>query len=150
MGPSFRSGCVPLAGLLASLLLSACGQETVAPSVNVTGRWVGPVTSTSGPPTFDPSFGTYQLTLDLAQSGSSVTGSFRADISLSGTVAGGVSDRTVQLVMQFAPCGGSSGTGPGTENFTGTVDGTGRTMAVVAQGTICGSGDYLSGTLTRQ
>jgi hypothetical protein len=150
MGRSFRSGCVLLAGLLAALLLPGCGQDPVAPSVDVTGRWVGPVDSTTGPPSYDPSFGRYQLTLILTQSGSAVTGTFSSDISLSGTVTGGISDRTVQLVMQFAPCGGSSGTGPGTENLTGTVDGTGRTMAVVAQGSPCGSADYIAGTLTRQ
>jgi len=150
MGPSFRSGYVLLPGLLAALLLPSCGQETVAPSVDVTGRWVGPVDSTTGPPSFDPSFGRYQLTLILRQSGSGVTGTFQSDISLSGTVSGGIADRTVQLVMQFASCGGSTGTGPGTENLRGDVDGTGRTMTIVAQGSPCGSGDYLSGTLTRQ
>jgi hypothetical protein len=150
MSRSFRSGCVLLAGLLAALLLPACGQETVAPAVDVTGRWVGPVDSTTGPPSYDPSFGRYQLTLILTQSGSGVTGTFQSDISLSGTVSGGGSGRTVQLVMQFAPCGGSPGSGPGIENLRGDVDGSGQAMAISAQGSPCGSADYLSGTLTRQ
>jgi hypothetical protein len=141
---------VLLEGLLAALILAACGQEAVAPSVDVTGRWVGPVTSTTGPPSYDPSFGGYRLTLELTQSGSSVTGTFSSDISLSGSVAGGIADRTVQLVLQFAPCGGSTATGPGTENLTGTVDASGRTMAVASQGSPCGSPDYFTGILTRQ
>jgi hypothetical protein len=131
-----------------ALALVGCGKDPVPPSVDVTGQWVGPVDSTTGPPSYDPSFGTYQLTLDLVQSGSTVTGSFRSSISLSGTVNGAVTDRTVRLVMQIAPCGGSPF--PGSESLEGTVDFTGNSMRVSAQGTACGSPDYLLGTLTRQ
>lgn len=115
--------------------------------MNVTGRWTGTVDSTTGPPSFDANFGEYQLTLDLVQDGAGVTGTFQGSNSLSGTVSGGVSDRTAQLVMQFAPCGGPPYP-PGAETFRGTVDASGTSMSVVFQGTPCGAPDETRGTLT--
>jgi hypothetical protein len=128
---------------------SACGGGSGAepPAVDLTGTWVGEITSTTGPPGYDPNFGTYQMTLELNQSGATVTGTFHADISLSGTVSGWVAGRRTQLSLQFAPCSAFS---PGPVKLTGTVSDPGTTMAVQYEGTPCGSVDVGTGTLTRQ
>jgi hypothetical protein len=139
----------PILAACLALSLAACGKDAIPPSVNVTGRWIGQVDSTTGPPSHDSNFGTYQLTLDLAQDGAAVTGTFLTSISLSGTVAGAVADRTVRLVMQFAPCGGPV-LPSGTENLEGTVDFAGNSMPVLYQGVACGAPDYVQGTLARQ
>jgi hypothetical protein len=139
--------------LVVALVLasSGCGSGNWSgadpPAVDVTGTWVGPITSTTGPPSYDPNFGTYQMTLDLVQSGANVTGTFHADISLSGTVSGWVAGWRTQLAFKFAPCSAFS---PGPVNFTGTVSSPGTTMAVQYEGTPCGSVDFGTGTLTRQ
>jgi hypothetical protein len=129
---------------------SACGSWSGAepPAVDVTGTWAGEITSTTGPPGYDPNFGTYQMTLDLNQSGANVTGAFQTDISLSGTVSGYMAGWGVHLTLQFAPCSAFS---PGPVKLTGTVANPGaRTMAVQYEGTPCGSQDFGTGTLTRR
>ena len=137
--------------LAAALVSGACGGGSWSgaepPAVDLTGIWVGEITSTTGPPAYDPNFGTYQMTLELFQSGANVTGTFHTDISLTGTVSGWVAGWRTQLSLKFAPCSAFS---PGPVNFTGTVSEPGTTMAVQYEGTPCGSVDYGTGTLTRQ
>jgi hypothetical protein len=130
---------------------SACGSGNWSgaepPAVDVTGIWVGPIISTTGPPSYDPNFGTYQMTLDLNQSGANVTGTFHTDISLSGTVSGWVAGWRTRLTLKFAPCSAFS---PGPVDFTGVVNDPGTSMAVQYEGTPCGSVDSGTGTLMRQ
>jgi hypothetical protein len=157
LGPSLQEkgymGGVPRVPILVVVAValgsSAClSGDVVPPAVDVTGSWVGQITSTTGPPGYDPNFGEYQMTLDLNQSGANVTGSFHTDISLSGTVSGWVAGWRTQLSLKFAPCSAFS---PGPVTLTGTVSEPGATtMAVQYEGTPCGSEDFGTGILTRQ
>ena len=137
----------------ALIAVVACGGTTLAPpGVDVTGRWVGSVDSTSGPPSFDPVFGTYTMTLQLTQSGANVTGTMTSDGSLGGQVAGGVSGRRIDLRITVAPCGGPTNR-PGLFALTGNVRedaAVPATMDVTYQGTACEVADYGSGTLNKR
>jgi hypothetical protein len=128
----------------------ACGGSSSPPAVDVTGRWVGSVESNAGPPGYEPVFGTYTMTLDLVQSGSSVTGPMTTDVQLRGMAAGGVSGLRVDLRITVPPCGGP---GPinqsGSLSLVGTISADGRTMSVQYEGTACEQADYGRGVLTR-
>ena len=132
---------------LALALATGCGTESPPPTVDVTGTWVGSVDSTSGPPSFDPVFGTYTLTLELVQDGSHVTGTLAG--AFSGTIAGGVSGDRANLAVTVAPCGGP-GNPVATVILTGTMQNTTSgipLMSIAYQGTPCGVADYGTGVL---
>jgi len=131
---------------------AGCGTQAPAPTVDVTGTWVGSIDSNAGPPGFEPVFGTYSLTLQLLQTGSGVTGTFDSVGAFSGTVQGGVSGDRATLAVTVAPCGGP-GNSTGRVTLTGTVTNPGAAtllMDVAYQGTPCGVADYGTGTLRRQ
>ena len=132
---------------VALAMAAGCGTESPPPTVDVTGTWVGSVDSNTGPPGFDPVFGTYTLTLELVQDGSHVTGTLVG--AFSGTIAGGVSGDRANLTVTVAPCGGP-GNSVATVNLTGTVQNTFSGISVMSikyQGTPCGVVDYGTGTL---
>jgi hypothetical protein len=132
---------------LALALAAGCGTQAVPPAVDVTGTWVGSVDSTDGPPSFDPVFGTYTLTLILVQHGSNVTGTLGG--AFSGTLSGSVSGDRAVLVVNVAPCGGP-GNLAATVSLTGTVQNPGSAnpaMSVTYQGTPCGVADHGTGIL---
>ena len=74
------------------VIAGGCEPQPPAPAIDVTGTWVGTVDSTDGPPGFNPVFGSYTLSLDLVQAGSSVTGTFRSVGAFDGTIVGTVTD----------------------------------------------------------
>jgi hypothetical protein len=132
---------------LALAMATGCGTESPPPTVDVTGTWVGPVDSNTGPPGFDPVFGTYTLTLELVQDGSRVTGTLVG--AFSGTVAGGVSGDRASLTVAVAPCGGP-GNSAATVVLSATVQNTFSgvpLMNIAYQGTPCGVVDHGTGTL---
>jgi hypothetical protein len=135
---------------LALAAATACGTDAPPPSVDVSGTWTGPVTSTAGPPGFEPVFGTYTMTMMLVQDGAHVTGTLSSDSAFSGTVAGGVSGDRVTLSVAVAPCGGP-GNAASSVSLTGTVRNPGAAapiLDVAYQGTPCGVADYGTGALT--
>ena len=128
-----------------------CGPGATPLTVDVTGTWAGGVDSTDGPPGFNPVFGSYTLTLDLVQTGSSVTGTFRSVGAFDGTIVGGVSGVRAILTVSVPPCGGP-GNLPGTVQLEGTVQDPGSAivlMEIAYQGTPCGVADYGTGVLRR-
>ena len=132
---------------LALALATGCGTESPPPSVDFNGTWVGSVDSTTGPPSFDPVFGTYTLTLELVQDGSHVTGTLAG--AFSGTIAGGVSGDRANLTVTVAPCGGP-GNSVATVVLTGTVQEAPSgipLMTIAYQGTPCGVADHGTGIL---
>jgi hypothetical protein len=150
MAPPNLPRLLAAAALAATFALAGCGSDAPAPAVDVSGTWIGPIESTAGPPGYEPVFGTYQMTLVLAQSGANVSGTFQSDVGLSGTAAGGVSGRTLTLRLAVAPCGGP-GNAPGSLSLTGNVPAfTTSSLVVDYLGTACGVGDYGHGTLTRR
>ncbi len=135
--------------LVWTALAAGCGVDAAPPAVDVTGTWSGPVESNAGPPGYEPVFGTYRMTLALAQTGSSVTGTLASDTAFSGSVAGGVSGSTLTLRVGVAPCGPPGGAA-GTVTLDGTVStGSPGTMNVTYVGTPCGVEDHGQGVLTR-
>ena len=94
------------------VLAGGCEPQPPAPAIDVTGTWVGTVDSTDGPPGFNPVFGSYALSLDLVQAGSSVTGTFRSVGAFDGTIVGTVTDDRAVLTVIVSPCGGP-GSPPG-------------------------------------
>ena len=132
---------------LALAVATGCATEAPQPTVDVTGTWVGSVDSTSGPPSFNPVFGTYTLTLELVQDESHVTGTLAG--AFSGTIAGGVSGDRANLTVTVAPCGGP-GNSVATVVLTGTVQEAPSgipLMTIAYQGTPCGVADYGTGVL---
>ena len=128
-----------------------CGPQPRSPTVDVTGTWVGTVESTDGPPGFNPVFGSYTLSLDLVQAGSSVTGTFISVGAFNGSVVGTVTDDRAVLTVNVSPCG-SPGNSPGTVQLLGTVQDSGSATAlmdIAYQGTPCGVADYGTGLLRR-
>ena len=128
-----------------------CGSQANPPAVDVTGTWVGNVDSTDGPPGFNPVFGNYTLTLDLVQTGPSVTGTFRSDGAFNGTIVGTVTDDRAVLTVSVPPCGGQ-GNSPETVQLMGTVQDSGSAfvlMDIAYQGTPCGVADHGTGVLRR-
>ena len=143
---------IQLALGLALAMTASCGTQAPAPTVDVTGTWVGSMDSNAGPPGFEPVFGNFSLTLQLVQTGSGVTGTFDSVGAFSGTIQGGVSGDRATLVVTVAPCGGS-GNSTGRVALTGTVQNPGSAillMEVAYQGTPCGVADYGTGTLRSQ
>ena len=109
------------------------------------------VESTDGPPGFNPVFGSYTLTLDLVQTGSSVTGTFKSVGAFNGTIVGTVTDDRAVLTVSVTPCGGP-GNSPGTVQLVGTVRESGPAivlMDIAYQGTPCGVADHGTGSLRR-
>jgi len=132
---------------LALTMATGCGTESPPPSVDFTGTWVGSVDSSTGPPGFDPVFGTYTLTLELVQDGSRVTGTLVGVFS--GTIAGGVSGDRAILTVTVAPCGGP-GNSVATVVLTGTLQNStsgSPLMSIAYQGTPCGVADFGTGIL---
>ena len=128
-----------------------CGPQASPPTIDVTGTWTGNVDSTDGPPGFNPVFGSYTLTLDLVQTGSNVTGTFRSVGAFDGTIVGAVTDDRAILTVSVPPCGGP-GNSPGTVQLVGTVQDPGSAivlMDIVYQGTPCGVADHGTGVLRR-
>ena len=137
---------------LALAMTASCGTQAPAPTVDVTGTWVGSMDSNAGPPGFEPVFGTFTVTLRLVQAGSGVTGTFDSVGAFSGTIQGGVSGDQAILTVTVAPCGGP-GNSTGRVILTGTVQNPGSApllMGASYQGTPCGVADYGTGTLRRQ
>lgn len=136
---------------VALVIAVGCGPQPPAPAIDVTGTWVGTVDSTDGPPGFNPVFGSYTLSLDLVQAGSSVTGTFRSVGAFDGTIVGTVTDDRAVLTVIVPPCGGP-GNPPGTVQLVGTVQDSGTAivlMGIAYQGTPCGVADYGTGLLRR-
>jgi hypothetical protein len=130
-------------------MATGCGTDSPPPTFDVTGTWVGSVDSNTGPPGFDPVFGTYTLTLRLVQDGSHVTGTLVG--AFSGNIEGGVSGDRASLLVTVAPCGGP-GNLVATVHLTGTVQDTFSgipLMRITYLGTPCGVVDYGTGTLRR-
>ncbi len=135
--------------LFAAALAAGCGVDAAPPAMDVTGTWSGPIESTAGPPGYEPVFGTYRMTLVLAQTGSDVTGTLTSDTAFSGTVAGGISGNGLTLRVAVAPCGPTGGPS-GTATLTGTISGgSPSTLSVSYVGTPCGVEDHGQGVLTR-
>ncbi len=146
---TLRNPIPAVIALAAAALAAGCGVDAAPPAVDVTGTWSGPIESNAGPPGYEPVFGTYRMTLALAQTGSSVTGTLASDGAFSGSVAGGVSGNTLTLGIGVAPCGPPGGSS-GTVTLTGTVlAGSPGTMNVSDVGTPCGVEDHGQGVLTR-
>ena len=132
---------------LSLAMATGCGTGSPPPSVDFAGTWVGSVDSSTGPPGFDPVFGTYTLTLRLVQDGSHVTGTLVG--AFSGTIAGGVSGDRANLIVTVAPCGGP-GNLAATVVLTGTVQSAASgipLMNITYQGTPCGVADHGTGIL---
>ncbi len=142
--PGQRVKCGLLAAMLAA---TAClgSRMSAPPAVDVTGTWTGDIDSNTGPPGYDPVFGTYRMTLRLTQSGSSITGEMSSDVVLEGPVSGAIAARRVLLTITVPGCGAQGS--PETLELVGDVDADGRTMSVRYTGMDC-SGDG-TGVLTR-
>ena len=111
-----------IAGLMIfGALLSGCGgddDDGMTGDVNVTGTWDAVMTVTGG--TQAPAGMQFTAVLTLAQSGSSVTGTFRTEGGLSGQVSGSVSGQFLSFTLsQGYPCSGTF-RGSGTVNDLGT------------------------------
>jgi hypothetical protein len=100
MGPVTRGW--PLG--TAVVLLLACGVTPLPPAFDLSGTWVGTVTSTT--PQGDPVYGTYDAKLVLEQNRSVLKGSYSSS-PVSGSVLGAMGGDRVELTVYTANCNGS-------------------------------------------
>jgi len=108
-------------GLTAVLVLAACGDGGTGPEINVTGTYMGNYTATSDPGV------TYEVVLQLTQSGSQVTGTLTTNSGRSANISGSISGSRITGTFTYTDgCAGSAST---------TID-------------ISNSGTQLSGTYT--
>lgn len=111
------------------------------PSVDVTGRWVGPYNSSV--------FGSQTATLVAQQIGASCTGTYSTSTGALGTVSGSVSGDTLHFTITVTTPGCSG-------SFTGTgivdIPAVGNlTMSISASGSsTCGGAESGTGILTLQ
>jgi hypothetical protein len=133
--------------VLAAILfvITGCGggggaTQTVA-TANATGTWTGSFTSSLG--------GTHQVTLNLVQNGSSLSGAYSTSTGAVGTASGSVVGNMaiVTFTMTSQGCNGTfSGSAMITEPGSGP-----STMACNFSGsTTCGGNETDTGTLTKQ
>lgn len=111
-----QPGAVSRRGAFVALALLACGgggSNAPAPTVDVSGTWIGTLTSTDGRGT--PVFDVLTVTLILSQNGRALSGIFRS-AGPTGAVAGSVSANRVEftVVVSTANCAGRL-------SFTGSV-----------------------------
>ncbi len=140
MGPVTRGRPIGTAVLLAL----ACGVTPLPPAFDLSGTWVGTVTSTT--PQGDPVYGTYDAILVLEQNRSTLKGSYSSS-AVSGSVLGAVGGDRVELTVYTANCSGSL-------TFKGHVNepgGSPPTMDLDYEGYQACSGDQVgSANFTRQ
>jgi hypothetical protein len=112
-GPLVTVGCRWLIGVGLSVWLSGCSSST-APPTGVNGKWDGTLSQPNGPVYLN-----FVYSMDLKESGSTVTGSARISLvgqpqyygqfSVSGTLTGEAFDfKELQITAQVPPPSGSS------------------------------------------
>ena len=119
------------------------GTPAAPPSVNVTGTWSGPYNSSVA--------GSRTMTVNLQQSGASLTGTYSSSAGGLGSISGSVSGNTASLTITVTTpgCSGSfNGTGivdvPQTGSPTMSFSYNGATNAA------CGGQESGTGNLTKQ
>ena len=137
-----------LAVTLLAFSLMACGgggggssPPPALPSVDVTGRWVGPYNSSV--------FGSQTASVIVQQVGATVTGTYSSSTGALGTVSGSVSSDTLSFTITVTTpgCSGSS-TGTGIVDIPAAGN---LTMSFSASGSsTCGGPESVTGILTLQ
>ena len=118
------------------------GGMTGSQNANVTGTW--DVTSTVTGGTEAPPGTQFTAVFTLAQSGTSVTGTFSTSGGLSGQIAGSISGQAFALtISQGAPC-------PGSFSGSATVSGSGTQLAGSYSGSDCNGTLQVSAVATRR
>ena len=132
-----------LLSLAVCLILSACGgggggdsSSSTATPVNATGAWSGPYNSSV--------FGAQTVTLNIMQTGSTVSGTYSSSTGGLGSISGSMDGDTAKVIIAVTTPGCSG-------SFNTTCIVTGNQMSFGYSGSsTCGGNESGTGNLTKQ